>query len=464
MEWAIDMRKKYTGIAAFIALTGVLIFHLVFLLNLKFTAWPEMLTWPYLIVSGWLPYKDIAIAHTPLMLADLFIFFKVFGVGIMQLKIFTWILILGLDVLVFWIARKFWGVRVAFLSLFTYVLLQVVYEGNGLWFDLYMTLLALLSFYFLQSKKYLLAGIFWALAFLSKQTAFWFLIPIGATILIDNNVQRSLKATPLKVGRFALGALGPALSFIGILYFFGILPDFYKWAIEFGIGVLPRAIGQIQLPTARQLLVYLSPFLLLLPLLFKIDKKNIPLILFAVFGMMGVLPRWELFHFQPGLPFLAIAGGIGSGTFLKNKLRKFVFFIPLIFVMILFAKTLVNDWGKETRFYENGVKRVSEYVRANTQIGDRILVLNWWDSIYVFSNTISSTRPWVPQLEWYMEQEGVQDVVLKSLRLNPPELVVLNPYSDSGLAAYKPQKVLEWVIRNYKISENVSGLEVWLPK
>ncbi len=45
---------------------------------INYTAWPEMLAWPYLILQGWLPYRDIAIAHNPLMLLDLVIFFKLF--------------------------------------------------------------------------------------------------------------------------------------------------------------------------------------------------------------------------------------------------------------------------------------------------------------------------------------------------------------------------------------------------
>ena len=35
---------------------------------MQFTAWPEMLAWPYLILKGFLPYKDIAIAHNPLLI------------------------------------------------------------------------------------------------------------------------------------------------------------------------------------------------------------------------------------------------------------------------------------------------------------------------------------------------------------------------------------------------------------
>ena len=67
-------------------LAGILVVHLFLLIYLKFTAWPEMTLWPYLITKGWLPYQDIAIAHTPLMIGLLAIVYKIFGVGILQLK------------------------------------------------------------------------------------------------------------------------------------------------------------------------------------------------------------------------------------------------------------------------------------------------------------------------------------------------------------------------------------------
>jgi len=85
----------------YLLLAGILFLHLLLLYVLKFTAWPEMSLWPYLITKGWLPYKDIAIVHTPLMILDLTLFYKIFGVGIVQLKIFTWILIILSDLLVF---------------------------------------------------------------------------------------------------------------------------------------------------------------------------------------------------------------------------------------------------------------------------------------------------------------------------------------------------------------------------
>src|SRR3990172_12660032 len=131
--------------------------HLLLLLNLKFTAWPEMLAWPYLITKGWLPYKDIAIAHTPLLLANLTAFNWVFGIGVNQLKIFTWIIIMFLDITLFTVASRLFNKKIALFTIAFYIPLQLFYEGNGLWFDLYLTGLGLVVFYYLGTKKYLYA-------------------------------------------------------------------------------------------------------------------------------------------------------------------------------------------------------------------------------------------------------------------------------------------------------------------
>src|SRR4030042_4599197 len=134
------MKNKYWLLAL------ILLLHLILLIYLKFTAWPEMSLWPYLITKGWLPYRDIAIAHTPLMLIDLGIFYKIFGSGIVQLKIFTWLLILVFDGLIFFIVRELWNKKTAFIALAAFAVWNLFYDGNGLWFDLYMGLIAFLSF------------------------------------------------------------------------------------------------------------------------------------------------------------------------------------------------------------------------------------------------------------------------------------------------------------------------------
>jgi hypothetical protein len=455
------MKKK-----DFMLVAGILLVHLFLLIYLKFTAWPEMTLWPYLIAKGWLPYQDIAIAHTPLMLIPLSLVYGIFGTGIIQLKIFTWILILGTDVLVFAIAKKLWNIKTAFLSLMAYGLWMMFYDGNGLWFDLALVPLSISLFYFVYQKKYFVSGILWGLMFLTKQTAVWFLVPILLKVVKDLNVlRRPLKGDPCKVvGKFILGALVIFLLFIIALLLFGILPDFYNWAVKFGVFILPKAQGQIQLPDLKNLIVSVSPFLIFIPLIWKTDKKNINLLIWAIVGCLGSYPRFEYFHFQPAIPFLAIASAL---IFVesKNKSKLIKLFIPIYLIgsVYLFGGYFMRNFKEGVRFYEKDVQDVVSYVKSNTNPGDKIFVMNWWDNVYALSDRLPATDPWVPQLSWYMEVPGIQEKMVENLKTSKPKMILLNPYSGTGLSAYVPQKVYNYVTAYYILKEKVDGIEILVP-
>ncbi|MFZ3099763.1 MAG: hypothetical protein WA103_00825, partial [Minisyncoccales bacterium] len=78
--------------------------------------------------------------------------------------------------------------------------------------------------------------------------------------------------------------------------------------------------------------------------------------------------------------------------------------------------------------------------------------------------TLPAFDPWVPHLSWYMEEPGIQEKMVESLKTNSPKLIVLNPYTDFGLSAYIPEKVYNYVIENYRISQKVDGVEILIQK
>ncbi|KKS95339.1 MAG: hypothetical protein UV71_C0008G0011 [Microgenomates group bacterium GW2011_GWC1_43_13] len=438
----------------------VVFLHLILLISLKFTAWPETSLWPYLMTKGWLPYRDIAIAHTPLMLVKLAIFYKIFGAGILQLKIFTWLLILFLDGIIFVIAKKLWNIKTASTAVSAFAFWQVLFDGNGLWFDLFMGGVAFVSFYFIQKKKYLLAGIFWALAFLSKQTAIWFLLPILFAAI--SGKRSTVKESIVK---FALGVLPVISIFLLGIYLLRIFPDFWYWAVKFGIFILPNAQGQILLPDLKNLIVSAFPFLIFIPLILKTGRKNIHLLIWAVAGSLGAYPRFEYFHFQPAIPFLAIATAQFLNTFKKpDKLMRSFILIYLLGSLYLFGGFFMRNYKEGTRFYETNVSNVVTFVNYNTKVGDRIFVLNWWDNIYALTGTEPATKPWTPQLSWYMDIPGVQEKMIESLESDPPKLIIYNPYTISGLSSYVPQKVYDFVTENYRIRQRVDNLEILIKK
>ena len=124
----------------------------------------------------------------------------------------------------------------------------------------------------------------------------------------------------------------------------------------------------------------------------------------------------------------------------------------------------MRNYKEGTRFYETNVSNIVTFVNYNTKVGDRIFVLNWWDNIYALTGTEPSTRPWTPQLSWYMDIPGVQEKMMESLEKDPPRLIIYNPYTISGLSSYVPQKVYDFVTENYRIRQRVDNLEILIKK
>ena len=438
-----------------------IVLHLIALSFIQFTAWPEMTFWPYLILKGWFPYRDIAIAHNPMMIADLSIFYSFLGVGLWQLKIYTFCLIAVLDIVLYMIVRELWNKKTALIALCFYIPLQIFYEGNGLWFDLYMTLPILFLFYFIYKQRYFEAGVFWMLAFLSKQTAVWFLFPIAISTLKGTTLQ-GLAGSLRSVRKFVLGCMIVSVLTLTIIWGLGILPDYIFWAYEFGVKTLPSSAGQIYYPSFRQFVIALFSFTILIFGLFMKNKKDILSVsVWALVGILGVIPRWELFHFQPGLPFLAIAASLIFIGVNKKLTVKYALVFYLLITSILIIRSLKVTWGKETRFYEKEVFSMSRYIDEQSVNGSKIYVLNAWDSIYVLSDTLPAVDPWVPHLSWYMELSGVQEEMVDDIRENKPELIVVKPFTDTGLSSYKPDKVVRYIEENYEDNTTVEGYRIF---
>lgn len=416
-----------------------------------------MITWPYLINNGFLPYRDIAIVHTPGLLVLLTMFFRLFGTDIIQLKIFTWIIIFITDLIFFIVVKKVKNTTFASLSLTVYIILQIIFDGNGLWFESLLTPLALLLYLLITKRKYFISGVLFITMFFVKQTAVWFLIPIMIEYLVANSGIRRLFI------RFIYGCMFGGLVVSFFIFVFGLSLPFYEWAIKFGIFVLPQSIGQIQLPSSSALLVALFPFLTFLPILNLSKPINNKILAWGVAGTIGAYPRFEFFHLQPAMPFVALAFAIFLNSIKSRKLLKLFLGFYMVGLILLFSGFFIRNYNEGTRFYEPVVKSVAEYVSKNVSQGEKIMVLNWWDSLYVFTNTIPVTRPLVPQLSWYQDYGDIQGSEVSDLESNEPKLIILKPYETTGLAAYIPQKIYEFLINRYQLVETIDGIEIYKP-
>src|SRR3989304_5291084 len=127
----------------------LLLIHLLLLTNTRFTLWPEMVVYPYLLNNGFSLYKDIINPYPPLMVGFLSIFSKISGYHPIPFQILTWLMILVTDLSIFFVTQKlFKNFSQALLSTLFFVILSVPFLINGLWFDLVQTPLIIFSFYF----------------------------------------------------------------------------------------------------------------------------------------------------------------------------------------------------------------------------------------------------------------------------------------------------------------------------
>src|SRR3990167_11018979 len=118
----------------------ILLIHLLLLANTRFTLWPEIVVYPYLLNHGFLLYRDIINPYPPLLAYKLSIFANLFGYQPAPYQILTWLLILVTDSAIFLAASKITkSHKTALLATIFFASLSIPFDVNGLWYDLVQT-------------------------------------------------------------------------------------------------------------------------------------------------------------------------------------------------------------------------------------------------------------------------------------------------------------------------------------
>ena len=172
---------------------GLLFVHLLLLLFTQFTAWPEMLIYPYLLEHGFAFYGDIVQPYMPFLPYVLSVVFRLFGLSVVTLQYFTVGVIVVIDLVLLRIVQTHYKLLSPETVLAIFIALQVFFSGNGMWFDLFAVVPLLAAFYFalqyLNSEKMqdaLAAGFALGIGIITKQTAVWFLMPLLIMVYTRN--------------------------------------------------------------------------------------------------------------------------------------------------------------------------------------------------------------------------------------------------------------------------------------
>ena len=435
------MKKYYLVI---LILLGI---HLFLLINLKFTVWPEMLSYPYLRNNGYLLYKDMIHPYPPVLAMALSIVYKLFGYKLIALKVFTWLIILANDILIFLISKKLTkSFKFSVLSLAFYVTIQPFLEGNQLWFDLAIVPTVLFSTYYLLQKKYFWSGLFLGAAILTKQTAGLYLIFGMAYIACK---EKNFK----KVLEFVIGPIILFAILIVRLITEGAILGFFNWTLIYPLTLFSKFQGYVQMAlSGHQWLILVLLVIPVIPVLFI--RKFSLITFYLLLSFIMIYPRFSFFHFQPGLAFIAIFYGVFLSRVRFFYMLHATYYI-LLFVLICLP-VLKTDWQKEARFWGNEEIKTAGIISQKTNPKDLIYLLGPQSGLYVFSGRLPP-KPWTDNYVWYLEIPGIQEGIIKMWKENKPEIVFTNNIQAGNwydLGTYRPQKIVDW-IRNEKIETSI---------
>jgi hypothetical protein len=422
---------------------GIFVLSSLVFSKIQYTYWPELQLWPYLMKEGHLLYKDIAFEKTPLLAYLLLVWTSLFGNTIGSIKVLTWIII-GITGYVVYLygKRVFKSTNQALWAVFLYVLLAAALDGNGLWFDLLIGPLMMASHMSLMSSRIMMASALFGLALTTKQTAIVYIFPLAVAIykLPKYKLGVSLK-------KFMLSLL--VIGSIPILYFtyLGVVDEMFVWLVEFA-------------PTLSKLSAQNPSFsyfilIVLIILLYVLLWKNYRMIsLMGIISLVFLFPRFEVFHFQPTIPFLSIAIVAVAKT--KSNLGKALVVLILIFSL----KKISVNFGQADRFYDQSTLDVSVWIKINSSAREKIYIYDAWDSIYALSGTLPAISPWVHYLPWYLEFPGVRDSIIQDLKETRPKYIITQRYDEKA-----DNTVEQFIIDNYRMVRRIGDTyEILEPK
>lgn len=445
--------------------------HLILLFLTKFTLWPEMVVYPYLLNNGFLLYQDLINPYPPLFTVFLSSFTSFFGYTPIAMRILTYMAIVAIDILIFnFSVQLFKNKKAAIANTLFFVIFSIPFGVNGLWFDLFQTPFILASIYYLVSEKkprnFLISFCLFLSAVAIKQQAIW-MFPIF--VLYAFRYYRLFKKDfgQIVLQSFAAVAVF-ALANLGLVFLFGTYPEFISWAVIFPFFKAKDLPGYILLPTLTQVLLIVSLFAAFVPAVIgtRGQRPETRRTIFGIYFSAALLllfayPRFDYFHLVPAIAVLSLLvsanfKGLTSRGLPQGQTLFLLFFIP---VLIFAAKQYKVDFGFQTRFFEPEIIQTAKNLNSQTKSTDRLYMQNSPDQLLVLSSRLP-LKPWADEFPWYLEYENTQDKVRKAFELSKPDFVVSHPYAQGAkfeLGAYQPVMIASYVEKNYKVISKLAS-------
>lgn len=471
----------------------LLLVHLLLLVSTRFTLWPEMVVYPYLLSNGFSLYRDIINPYMPSFIYVLALLEKLFRVNPTYFQAFTWAVILAIDILIFIIAKRLTAkAKDAMAAVAFFVIFSIPFSVNNLWFDLIQTPFIVMSCYFFyrflkdpSDKKSLFASsIFFTIAFFIKQQAVWLAIYF-ALVLIFRFGKKSISLVLSQPKIFA----PPAIFFLMHVLFFtklGLLSDFLFWTVYLPFFKASSMPGYVFLPNAKQVAVIFVLFLIFIPLLFS--KNTLKFFVLGAFSLlMFAYPRFDYFHLIPAVAVLSLVMGTNLANLFRAKNPDFqaetranfearkreprprgrgnlfsyrkiwlspatISIISVVVLLAFSARYFSRNWTREIRFFEGEIYQTANLIRRIAEESDPIYIQNGPDQILPLADRLP-TKPWADEFPWYLEIGNTQERVLAGIKNQNPKYIIFKPYEEGPefqIGAYHPDKIATYIDQNYQ--------------
>lgn len=347
-------------------------------------------------------------------------FYKVIGISVHSLIAISYLVVIVSDILLWKASDK------KFLPLIIFIPLQVFFEGNGLWVDQLLAPIFLGAYISIKEKKWLLLGVLLGLSLLVKQTAIYFAILM---FFISGNKLKTVSGGAL-VGFFSL------MYFLINQNFLGFVESGVKYILLFHSGYeLQR-----QLPNLYQMAVIIIIFAP--AILTGLFKRKFLLLGILVTASMGIFTRFEFFHFQPSLPFLAMLLAISPIGILAWGM-----------FLIFFLRYFITSFHQPPRFDLTNRLKVSR---------EKTLFINTWDQGYFLTDTLPAGNFFVPSTPWTMDYPGNQEKIVENIKRFKPKILYMNDCFEVKEYCYKPKIITGYIQKNYlKVGKLADGTGIF---
>ena len=339
---------------------------------------------------------------------------------------------------------------------------QPFFEGWVLWIDSFLPLFLLFSFYFSYhafetklNRSYLLSGLFLGAGIVLKQVV----IPVAFLVGLVFLLARQRKG----FSYFILGIIPFPLLMIFYFIKIDVFPDFWYWTVIYNLTTFSQ-FGK-KYPDTPGLLRIVGVFgMSLFSLSFKKKRLVFWIFLFLLGGLASAYARFDFVHFQPVLPFLAIATVLSFQSLPFKGLAALIKGGYIAGSILLLTTFYRGHLGNKVFFFDQETKKIAEEIRQMALPKERIFIYGSIPHLYQMSDTLPVGDVYVQQFSWFFIVS--EDQILRSLETGRPRLVVADRtvQVDNQFLVEYSKKINNFLWDNYVQVNKIGETEFLLRK